>query len=291
MSECLVPQSHVCEKCNFHASSKWGFERHLKSKKHQERIIIDDASFVQLFTCNVCTKKYKCRTGLWRHSQTCKPTAVEPTSTTNTTELLDKINEIQTKLSTLSCASVTNNNTNNNNIHIYLNKHCNNAMNIEQFIESMHLNTDDLHEIDKHKFYYQGAIQIIKKYFQRLTPEERPMHCALPVINKPVSFFVRDENKWKEECQSMINYELKYIEEFENDEQQMSMTKFFEKFNEKLFDTYQELCNSDKKLHRINDKMIRGGGTKDKIDMLDQLVDSHLLVIDATATPINSVIT
>lgn len=285
------PSSLICEKCNFHASNKWGFERHVKSKKHQERIKInDDMSCVQLFTCNVCTKKYKCRTGLWRHSQTCKPSTLPtPTKieTSTNMELLEKINEIQTKLSTLSCTSVTNN-TNHNNIHIYLNKHCNNAMNIDQFIDSMHLNKDDLHEIDKHKFYYQGAIQIIKKYFQRLTPEERPMHCALPVVNKPVSFFVRDENKWKEECQSMINYELKYIEEFENDDEQMAMTKFFEKFNEKLFDTYQELCNSDKKLHRINDKMICGGGTKDKIDMLDQLVDSNLLVIDAN--PTNSIV-
>lgn len=277
------PSSLVCEKCNFHASNKWGFDRHVKSKKHQERIKIDDGTnVVQLFTCNVCTKKYKCRTGLWRHSHTCKPIPTNAIMEPSTNlELLEKINEIQTKLSTLSCASVTNN-TNHNNIHIYLNKYCNNAMNIEQFVESMQLNKDDLNEIDKHKFYYQGAIQIIKKYFQRLTPEERPMHCALPVVNKPVSFFVRDENKWKEECQSMINYELKYIEEFENDDEQMAMTKFFEKFNEKLFDTYQELCNSDKKLQRINDKMIRGGGTRDKIDMLDQLVDSHLLVIDAT---------
>jgi Fe-S cluster assembly ATPase SufC len=57
------------------------------------------------------------------------------------------------------------------------------------------------------------------------------------------------------------------------------MTRFFEKFNEKLYETYKELSVSDKQMERrINDKMM-GGGMKDKIDMLDELVDSNILAL------------
>jgi Fe-S cluster assembly ATPase SufC len=72
---------------------------------------------------------------------------------------------------------------------------------------------------------------------------------------------------------------MKYIEEFENKEEQLAITRFFEKFNEKLYETYKELSSSDKHMERrINDKMM-GGGSKDQIDMLDELVDSKLLTI------------
>jgi hypothetical protein len=180
---------------------------------------------------------------------------------------------------TNTVTNTINNTTNNNNIHIYLNTHCSNAMTIDQFVDSMKFVKDDYNEIDRNRFYYQGATNILKKYFQQLKLEDRPMHCVSPMVNRPVSFFVRDENEWKEECQSMAHYQMKYIEEFQNKEEQMAITRFFEKFNEKLYDTYKELSSSDKQMERrINDKMM-GGGVKDKIDMLDELADSKLLNI------------
>ena len=74
---------------------------------------------------------------------------------------------------------------------------------------------------------------------------------------------------------------MKYIEEFDNKEEQLIMTRFFERFNEKLYDTYKELSTSDKRMEqRINDKMM-GGGSRDKIDMLDELVESKIIKISA----------
>jgi hypothetical protein len=87
------------------------------------------------------------------------------------------------------------NNTTNNNIQIYLNTHCSNAMTIDQFVDSMKFVKDDYNEIDRNRFYYQGATNIIKKYFNQLKMEDRPISCAAPMVNKPVAFFVRDENQ------------------------------------------------------------------------------------------------
>jgi hypothetical protein len=269
----------------------------MQSKKHEERQKPD--AEIKHYKCFQCRKIYTSHSGLWRHSKTCKLPEEDDTKNAQipveliqqmidtTAQLhndIKELKEIQEKTVTIPSNIINNNNntnntTNNNNIHIYLNTHCSNAMSIDQFVDSMKFVKDDFNEIDKNRFYYQGATNILKKYFQQLKLEDRPMHCALPIVNKPASFFVRDENQWKEECQSMAHYQMKYIEEFENKEEQMAVTRFFEKFNEKLYETYKELSVSDKQMERrINDKMM-GGGSKDKIDMLDELADSKCLIL------------
>ena len=296
---------NICEFCHYNTKYLWVYEKHLKSKRHldcKSGLLFNGGKFHE---CKTCFKKYKTHSGLYKHLRLCKP--VETTESTLTVnlatnaELINHINEIKNelrevtaKMSTLqpTINNTTNNNTNHNNtnhnnIHIYLNTHCNNAMNIDQFIDSMKLVKDDFNEIDKNRYYYQGATKILKKYFAKLSLEERPMHRATPVGNRPDLYFVRDENSWKQECQSMINYQIKYIEEFESEDEQLAMTRFFEKFNDKLYDTYKELCSSDKKMERIHDKMAVSGYSQSRIDMLDELTSSNLIVLDP---PINQVI-
>lgn len=285
---------HSCELCVFTTNYKQVYNTHLKSKKHQELHSEEDNN-IHYNVCKCCNKKYKSYSALWKHKKTCKPPVEETKNPVITTEMFQQIIESNVQLhndikelkeaqeKTLivpsTVTNTTNNNTTNNNIHIYLNTHCSNAMTIDQFVDSMKFVKDDYNEIDRNRFYYQGATNIIKKYFNQLKLEDRPMHCATPIVNKPTAFFVRDENQWKEECQSMAHYQMKYIEEFENMEEQLAITRFFEKFNEKLYETYKELSSSDKQMERrINDKMM-GGGVKDKIDMLDELAESKLLTI------------
>ena len=302
----------TCEICNFTTKYKNVYDNHIKSARHirrkniiNEEIITVEVNIIEpdkmldnnsnKLCCLICKKKYTTRSGLWKHKKTCKPPLEDTQNTVITTEMFQQIIESNAQLhndikelkaaqeKTLTVPSTvtntTNNNTTNNNIHIYLNTHCSNAMSIDQFVDSMKFVKDDYNEIDRNRFYYQGATNIIKKYFNQLKLEDRPMHCVTPMENKPVAFFVRDENQWKEECQSMAHYQMKYIEEFDNKEEQLAVTRFFEKFNEKLYETYKELSSSDKQMERrINDKMM-GGGVKDKIDMLDELADSNLLTI------------
>jgi len=289
----------ICECCNYTTKYKNVFDKHLKSIKHHKNLNNNHDSIT--YECNTCKKIYKTRSGLRKHKLLCFTKATEITTLTvvegdnreidkidqlsnQIMELKKQLSELQPHLSNIQ-PSITNNTSNNNttnynNIHVYLNTHCSNAMSIDQFVESMHFVKDDFQEIDNNRFYYQGATSILKKYFQQLKPEDRPMHCAVPLLNKPTTFFVKSESEWKEECQSMIHYQMKYIEEFENKEEQLAMTRFFERFNEKLYETYKELSTSDKRMEkRINDKMM-GGGSRDKIDMLDELVDSKIIKIN-----------
>ena len=289
----------VCECCVYSTHYTHVFEKHLTSKRHlsHKNTANNDQNCYQ---CKICNKKYGTQSGLWKHTKknTCEPAEVTTLALTTQDnhgvdkidqlsnqimELKKQLSELQPHLSNIQPSITTNNNNNNttnyNNVHVYLNTHCSNAMSIDQFVESMHFVKDDFQEIDNNRFYYQGATSILKKYFKQLKPEDRPMHCAVPILNQPTTFFVKNESEWKEECQSMIHYQMKYIEEFENKEEQMAMTRFFEKFNEKLYETYKELSTSDKRMEkRINDKMM-GGGSRDKIDMLDELVESKVLKI------------
>ena len=289
----------ICECCQYSTPYFSIFEKHLKTKRHNAmKNTVDNNQ--KCYQCKICNKKYGTISGLWKHTKKniCEPEEVPTLSimekdTSNhgvdkidqlsnqIMELKKQLSELQPQLSNIQPSITNSNNTTNyNNIHVYLNTHCSNAMSIDQFVESMHFVKDDFQEIDNNRFYYQGATSILKKYFQQLKPEDRPMHCIVPILNKPTTFFVKNESEWKEECQSMIHYQMKYIEEFENKEEQMAMTRFFEKFNEKLYETYKELSTSDKRMEkRINDKMM-GGGSRDKIDMLDELVESKVLKIN-----------
>lgn len=83
-----------CECCNFSTKYKNVFDKHLSSKRH---IDTQNNNNTMNFECNICSKKYKYRSGLWQHSQTCvKPPSEEVVSTNVTmNQLIEKISEIQ----------------------------------------------------------------------------------------------------------------------------------------------------------------------------------------------------
>ena len=62
---------YSCETCNYYTNSCKDYNKHLLTRKHQKTIvpIVSEVPKIQL-QC-VCGKKYKERTGLWRHKQIC----------------------------------------------------------------------------------------------------------------------------------------------------------------------------------------------------------------------------
>ena len=72
-----------CEKCDFVSHKKLDYEKHLQTKKHFSKINGSEInekstenqqknSFLCKTTCQQCEKVFKDRSGLWRHSKTCK---------------------------------------------------------------------------------------------------------------------------------------------------------------------------------------------------------------------------
>ena len=79
-----VPAIYKCEICAYNTSRLSQYDRHLTTAKH---INLQNVNNIELkgsddFTCNNCQKKYKERTGLWKHKKTClipTPPPAQPT--------------------------------------------------------------------------------------------------------------------------------------------------------------------------------------------------------------------
>ena len=76
--------THTCEICDYTSSRQSQYARHLETAKHLKRInstklnAIMTKSSTFKFGCDLCSKTYKERTGLWRHKKTCVYEAPPP---------------------------------------------------------------------------------------------------------------------------------------------------------------------------------------------------------------------
>jgi hypothetical protein len=297
INACVITRTKKfnCIKCEYRTSYGWVYDRHMKSKKHLINQNIENNETKTLYTCKQCSKKYVCNSGLWRHSQICKqsnsscikeeapppqPSQQPLENTVLTTALLETINKLNTRLETLeSLGTVNIINNNNNNVNIYLNyldTHCNKAINLSQFLETIEFMKEDFEEICKKRFYAQGANAILKRKIECLPIEERPLHCAQPIVNKPTPFLIRDKDTWKTECPALIEYMLKYGDEDMNEP--MLMVEFLEKYNSKLYDAFTEMIKTDQKFKKIQNEMNISGQSLTHINMLREMSD--ILVLD-----------
>jgi G:T/U-mismatch repair DNA glycosylase len=96
----------------------------------------------------------------------------------------------------------TTNNTNNNNSHnkafnlnFFLNETCKNAMNINDFVDSIKLQLSDLESVGK-LGYVEGISNIIVKNLNALDETERPIHCT---DKKRETVYIKDKDKWEKD--------------------------------------------------------------------------------------------
>jgi uncharacterized protein YneR len=243
---------------------------------------------INFHTCTICSKKYETRMGLWLHNQKCKQTPVIPvTNDISSPDIVNSIMEnfkkLQEQIALLSPSNITNNNNNNNivNIHLtYLNTHCNNALNIDQFVESVNFGKEDYNEISKNRYIAQGVTEVLKKKFANLSVEEYPIHCSTAERNQPTNFYVRDNDQWTRESHDNVEYNLKYGDFDESEEEKPKMMRFIEKFNNDFYDKYIELSKKDPNLKRIDDRMSISGQSITHIEMLRKITEILSLYLD-----------
>jgi hypothetical protein len=172
--------------------------------------------------------------------------------------------------------TINNNNNNTNtinahqNIHIYLNTQCKDAMNIEEFVDKMTLTEDD-YKVFLKNIFCNGSLSILKTKFAQMSAEERPLHCIDPVVNQPATFCIRSDDAWHMECESGFAYQMKCIEDWQTEDEKMLLTQFFTQFHDKLWDRWKELCKTDPRYRRIEDKMRRVTNSDDKMCILADL--------------------
>ena len=104
--------------------------------------------------------------------------------------------------------TINNNNTNNNNINnisncnnksfnlnFFLNEQCKDALNINEFVDSIKMNLSDLEEF-ANLGYADGVSNIFSKGIKALDIHKRPIHCS---DTKREVLYIKDNNEWIKE--------------------------------------------------------------------------------------------
>jgi hypothetical protein len=186
------------------------------SAKHKKSTFVNlcQPKFCQIlpsnFTCENCDKKYKDKSGLWRHNKKCNEIQISNKSPEISQELIltiikqnselqHTIIEMSKNINTTNSHNNTNNNTNSHNktfnLQFFLNETCKDAMNITDFVDSIKLQLSDLIKVGEIG-YVEGISNIITKNLNALDVTQRPVHCT---DKKREVLYVKDENKWEKE--------------------------------------------------------------------------------------------
>lgn len=217
-----------CEECDFKCFKQYNFNRHLmtrkhikkskkeqkgakKSKKEQEEYIHENQPIYdneKMFICEKCKKGYKNRSGLWKHKNICekekKQTQVEvetykETNNKKNDELMEYIKNILEYVKNNENNKTINNTFINNktfNLNFFLNDVCKNALNIDEFFNSIHISIRDLENAEGNIGYVKNISGQILKYYKSLNIEKRPFHC---IDEKRKKLYVKVNSSWTNE--------------------------------------------------------------------------------------------
>jgi hypothetical protein len=214
-----------CEHCDFKCSKQSNWSTHLLTRKHQNRMKLNEKNEVTAapsFVCKKCDKSYKARNSLWYHENKCslKPVVTEKINADLIGRILDDRQRIlddnaelrnfimeQSKMTTETvnkalelCKPVNNNTTinqtNNNNqrfnINLFLNEQCKDAINFSDFVKNIQISYEDL-ENNAQLGFVNGISKIFLDNLKQLDVTERPIHCT---DVKRETMYIKDENTW-----------------------------------------------------------------------------------------------
>jgi len=216
-----VAKYFKCENCHYFTSKKSNYNKHLLTLKHKNLQNTDKnvAKVAIKFDC-ICGKSYKHRQSLYTHQSKCMFKDKESITQNLSQEfVLDVIKKQQDQITELTntikdMAPLINNtnntinNTQNNkfNINVFLNEQCKDAINMSDFIKSLHITIEQL-DFTKQNGLAQGLSKSIIDNMNKLSIYQRPMHCT---DSKREILYIKDHDTWskdgsKEKLKNVIN--------------------------------------------------------------------------------------
>lgn len=262
-------EKFYCKLCDYSTYKKTDYNKHILTRKHKNATNIEPKSrkIDKLennvnFTCDNCGKMYKARNSYWYHKKKCIGEIKDPTNnilekvgTTNIIKLLKENKELKEMMIEQNkqifelaskVGNTTNNTTNNTinnkfNLTVFLNEQCKDAINMEDFVDSLKIQLNDL-ENTKEMGLAQSISNIIINGLKKLDISKRPIHCT---DMKRDILYIKDNEKWGKDQEK---YKIKNsINEIAN-KQRFSINQWTEAHpnwmeNEKLKDEYVKLVN------------------------------------------------
>ena len=201
----------TCSICDFICSKQSNYDKHLMTRKHQNNIkwmTKDDKKMPKnagKFACS-CGKSYSYRQGLWKHQKSCgdllSSTSESSTYSNEIFNYLKTENEEFKKMILQIVKSekqqvnnIINNHNKTFNLNLFLNETCKDAMNIDDFVNSLQISFSDLENVGKSGFV-NGISNIIVENLKALDIHKRPLHCS---DSKREIMYIKDDNKWEKD--------------------------------------------------------------------------------------------
>ena len=236
------PQKFSCNLCDFNTCKKNEWNRHILTRKHMDRTILEQNSSPKInYSCRKCNKTYAARNSLWYHEKKCNylnepeptnevispchkwPPPDEPSLKEmfikvveqNQAILLENqemrklLQETIPKIGNTTNNTTNNNNTNNFNLQFFLNEQCKDALNIMDFINQLQLNTTDLDMVGR-LGYSEGISKLFIRGLKELDVYKRPIHCS---DLKREILYVKDKDSWEKDNdeKNKMKNAIKYI--------------------------------------------------------------------------------
>jgi hypothetical protein len=214
-----ISYKFYCEKCNYKCSKQSEINKHNSTNKH--KILQNPTSDInnsKPYLCE-CGKNYKHSSTLYAHRKNCvdKKKYIKINEDTDysipgidkdlimllikeNSELKHMMIEQQNIVLEIAKNGTYNNNVTNShnksfNLQFFLNETCKDAMNITDFVNSLHLQLSDLERVGE-LGYVEGISKIIINNLKDLDITLRPVHCT---DKKRETIYVKDEDKWEKD--------------------------------------------------------------------------------------------
>jgi hypothetical protein len=171
----------ICEKCNYETAIKGNYTKHLKTNKHK----LSDGK-----SCD-CGKSFKTRQSLWKHKKVCVDT------NKLLLQLIQQNNDLQKQMNVVQNIQINQN----FNLNIFLNETCKDALNIDEFVESLKLHECDIVETGQIGFV-NGISKIFIRGLEELELHKRPIHCS--DIKREI-MYVKDQDLWERETNQILS--------------------------------------------------------------------------------------
>jgi len=222
------PKIFFCESCKFKCSNKKDYNRHLLTAKH--KMITNGNNKTpknpKAFVCD-CGKEYNFASGLSRHKKKCQKISQEkdtlnngqlieqkgePTNNQLMIALIEQNGELMQKIQQLG-PTVVNNSNNSNcnntyNVQMFLNEKCKDAINMQDFVNSIELTTKDLVAVGRDG-YVDSITNVLIKALEKLDITTRPLHCT---DLKRETIYIKNEEQWKKSDNKIMNKTIDIIQ-------------------------------------------------------------------------------
>ena len=226
-----------CKFCDYICCKQSDYIKHTKTIKHSKMTLEYNKNTTHNgYFCD-CGKKYTYHSGLWKHKKMCDGLAIKsqsndketihiiPTIPPTNNEIIEilkvqmhenqelrkfmmeqhkQMMELASKSTINNINNNTNTNCNNNNntfnLQVFLNEKCKDALNINEFVDSIMIQMSDLENF-AHLDYPDGLSKIFVKNLNNVDTYLRPIHCS--DLKREV-LYIKNNDEWVKETDDKI---------------------------------------------------------------------------------------